>query len=811
MKKTAIVLLSLILICSISFGQPIINRAPATNTVQDGRLTTLYNLFVPKYSDTTAANLQKGIDSCSAIIFTYDRMALWFRSCSGGKRWVMLDPSGVPSTSNSWVIGGNLGLFTSPVSPQYAGTRTNQGFGLLSNNLARLTFNEFGAWGLGTGLDYGTAGQTIISQGSGAIPIWGAGGGGGGLTSVGLSMPSAFTVSNSPLIANGTLSVTGAGTTAQYIRGDGSLATYGTGLGYWKTDGNSGTTAGTNFIGTTDSVDLVIKTKGIENTRITPLGKVDIVDATGKRQLTLDPVNKYWAIGDHAGDFGNAVSIHMSDSNGTVRIDGDLNIQGMQNDAESYDPANPTRNFPAFYNSLTQYIGVGSGIDSMWRPSADSIRFRVRSNQVGKAGIFGIYAPTYGGTVTSVSGTANQIASTGGTTPVLSLVSGGTLPGAWVLGTPASGTLTNATGLPPTTGIVGWPANASGSLTNDGSGGLTWVAGGGAGMAINGAITSATAGSVLFAGTGGILQQKNSDFFYDSTNKRLGIGTNAPDATIEARANSSNFRARPLANGNTPGYEITADGGTLVASFTGNASSGENRLFNTSSHYLTIYTDGGEKMRIKTDGNVGIGVTNPTGVLHLKAGTTAASTAPLKLSHGSSTTTPEAGTMEYNGAFQLSKFNNVRFGIGGNLTTNVTTVGNVTTGVDDLMTYSIPAGTLSTDGDYIEFTMSFVFAGNANSKQIQVLFGGTTIYASGAQLQNGGAMEIRGTIIKTGAATQRITFQQGNNTTLFADYANYVTAGETLSGAITLKATGEGVSTDDITQPILTVKYFPSN
>ena len=47
-----------------------------------------------------------------------------------------------------------------------------------------------------------------------------------GLTSVGLSMPSAFSVANSPLTANGTLSVTGAGTTAQYVRGDGTLATF---------------------------------------------------------------------------------------------------------------------------------------------------------------------------------------------------------------------------------------------------------------------------------------------------------------------------------------------------------------------------------------------------------------------------------------------------------------------------------------------------------------------------------------------------------------------------------------------------------
>lgn len=47
-----------------------------------------------------------------------------------------------------------------------------------------------------------------------------------GLTSVGLSMPSGFSVSNSPLTSNGTISVAGAGTTSQYLRGDGSLATF---------------------------------------------------------------------------------------------------------------------------------------------------------------------------------------------------------------------------------------------------------------------------------------------------------------------------------------------------------------------------------------------------------------------------------------------------------------------------------------------------------------------------------------------------------------------------------------------------------
>jgi len=52
-----------------------------------------------------------------------------------------------------------------------------------------------------------------------------------GLTSVGLSMPSAFAVSNSPLTSNGTIAVTGAGTASQYVRGDGQLATLPSGAG----------------------------------------------------------------------------------------------------------------------------------------------------------------------------------------------------------------------------------------------------------------------------------------------------------------------------------------------------------------------------------------------------------------------------------------------------------------------------------------------------------------------------------------------------------------------------------------------------
>lgn len=57
------------------------------------------------------------------------------------------------------------------------------------------------------------------------------GGGGGTVTSVGLTMPSAFNVAGSPVTTAGTLAVTGAGLVSQYIRGDGTLANFPTSTG----------------------------------------------------------------------------------------------------------------------------------------------------------------------------------------------------------------------------------------------------------------------------------------------------------------------------------------------------------------------------------------------------------------------------------------------------------------------------------------------------------------------------------------------------------------------------------------------------
>ncbi len=59
--------------------------------------------------------------------------------------------------------------------------------------------------------------------------------------------------------------------------GQGLTGASGTG---WSTTGNSGTTAGTNFVGTTDNKDLVFKTNNAEEMRITSAGSVGIGTST---------------------------------------------------------------------------------------------------------------------------------------------------------------------------------------------------------------------------------------------------------------------------------------------------------------------------------------------------------------------------------------------------------------------------------------------------------------------------------------------------------------------------------------------------
>ena len=57
-----------------------------------------------------------------------------------------------------------------------------------------------------------------------------SGGGSGTVTSVAVTVPTALAVTGSPITTSGTIAITGAGTSAQYIKGDGTLGTTPTSL-----------------------------------------------------------------------------------------------------------------------------------------------------------------------------------------------------------------------------------------------------------------------------------------------------------------------------------------------------------------------------------------------------------------------------------------------------------------------------------------------------------------------------------------------------------------------------------------------------
>ena len=136
----------------------------------------------------------------------------------GDNTWAALAGSGTVTEVTAEVLPNVSAL---DVTVQNSTTNPNISIAWQGPDNTRLVAGDGTLVGLTT---TGTSGAATLAGGVLNVPNYSSNPGSGTVTSVGVSMPSAFTVSNSPITSEGTIAISGAGTGAQYVNGLGALA-----------------------------------------------------------------------------------------------------------------------------------------------------------------------------------------------------------------------------------------------------------------------------------------------------------------------------------------------------------------------------------------------------------------------------------------------------------------------------------------------------------------------------------------------------------------------------------------------------------
>ena len=187
----------------------------------------------------------------------------------------------------------------------------------------------------------GADGQVLTTVAG--VPTWSAAAG-GTVTNVGAGTG----LTGGPITTTGTLSVD-VGTTANKIVQldgtgklpaiDGSQLTNLPLANSWNLAGNTATSPGTDFIGTTDAQDLVFKTANTEKVKITAGGLVGIGTVAAGPRVTLAVTGKTYVGGDgstgYAGNiFDPTIDLSIDDSDTGFDVPADGNLAILANNQE---------------------------------------------------------------------------------------------------------------------------------------------------------------------------------------------------------------------------------------------------------------------------------------------------------------------------------------------------------------------------------------------------------------------------------------------------------------------------------------------
>jgi hypothetical protein len=417
----------------------------------------------------------------------------------------------------------------------------------------------------------------------------------GTVTSVGLTMPTAFTVANSPITSSGTLAVTGAGTASQYIRGDGQLSNFpdnqggGSSVNYYL---NGSVTQGT-FGGDTyyEMSKTPVLGAGTNFTRTNAQGNgyiASFITDAGDPSLLNIPagnwnVEFYFQANSNAGNPQFYAELYKVDAsnNFTLVGSGSTNPEGITNGTtiDQYYTAIPV---PQTSLLVTDRLAIRIFVI----PSGRTITLHTENNNLcevlttlstGLNALNGLTAQVQY-FATGTSGTDFAISSVTDThtfnLPTASATNRGAL---------SSADWTTFNGKISGTGTAGQVAYFTGANTQSSDANFIFDAtndrlrlGGGADTAQRLQVTGTTLlnGSVTFSSTTGM--------FWDATNSKLGIGIATPAQALSIIRNENTSSGIETQNTSTG---TAANSGIIVRN---SATSGQ--LFKLSTGYTTYKT-----------------------------------------------------------------------------------------------------------------------------------------------------------------------------------------------------------------------------